>query len=779
MASDARASLRPPNRLASQSSPYLLQHARNPVDWYPWGDEAFREARRRDVPIFLSIGYSTCYWCHVMERESFENEATAALLNDRFVCIKVDREERPDVDDIYMAALLAMRGQGGWPMSVFLEPASLRPFWAGTYFPPAGHGRPGMPSFPDVIDGVSHAWREQRDDVFAQATELAAAVRERTAERLEPVSVGREQVAQAVSALLRLLDRADGGFGRAPKFPQPVYVLFLLDVRDRLDPESRAGVDQALRLTLDRMAIGGIHDQVGGGFHRYSVDAHWLVPHFEKMLYDQGQLLEVYARAAHAFDDDLYRRVARRTADFVLRELTGPHGAFLSAIDAEVNHREGLNYVWREAEVRQAVPAADADWILDVYGLSAGANFRDPHHPSDEPSNVLRLDARPDVLAAREGIALDEWLARLDGVNDILLARRSLRPQPGTDDKIITAWNGLMIAGLATVGRVLDEPRFTAAAARAARFVLGTLGTPDGGLLRSWRADVPGAPGFLEDAAALARGLLALHHATADASWLTHARALLDRAVLDFAEPDGSALVFYDSRNGAADLFVRPRTTYDGAIPAGASLALDALATLAARTGQVADTQRAVAALAGLSAAIAESPVAAVNSTRSLLTLMIVDAPAVERAAATARPVPTPAPAAPEGAVEVFAPVERLSISRNNPAGLVLQIRVHEPYHINAAIPGDEGDLTGLRVDIINGTGVEAFVEYPAGEAFRASPDVPELRVHRGVFELPVILERRGEWTGQPLLAVTFQACTSELCTRPTTVELDVALDPV
>jgi uncharacterized protein YyaL (SSP411 family) len=472
MAAHRADSTRPPNRLASQSSPYLLQHARNPVDWYPWGQEAFDTARTRDVPIFLSIGYSTCYWCHVMERESFEDEATASLMNRHFVCVKVDREERPDVDDIYMAAVLAVRGQGGWPMSVFLEPTTLKPFWAGTYFPPRGHGREGLPAFPDVIESMSRAWLEQRADVLAQADEIARAVRERTGEVAAPVPVGRAQVALAVSSLMQLFDRAEGGFGRAPKFPQPVYLEFLLDARERLDPESRAGVDHALKLTLDRMAMGGIHDHLAGGFHRYSVDAHWLVPHFEKMLYDQGQLAQVYARAALAFEDDFYRRVARRTCDFVLRELTGPDGAFLSAIDAEVDHREGKNYLWKPEEFRALLSDVDAAWSLEVYGLTHGPNFRDPHHPSDAPSNVLHLEARPDALAQREGSPLGAWYSRLERVNAKLLAARAKRPQPAIDDKAIAAWNGLMIAGMAVAGRLLDEPRFVAGAARAADAVL-------------------------------------------------------------------------------------------------------------------------------------------------------------------------------------------------------------------------------------------------------------------------------------------------------------------
>lgn len=774
--------LHPANRLASQSSPYLLQHAHNPVDWYPWGDEAFETARRRDVPIFLSIGYSTCYWCHVMERESFEDDATAKLMNEKFVCIKVDREERPDVDDLYMASVLALRGQGGWPMSVFLEPKSLKPFWAGTYFPPAGHGREGMPAFPEVLEGLSRAWREQRTDLEAQAGELAEAVRERAGERNEPVAVGREQVGQAVGALLKIFDRAEGGFGRAPKFPQPVYLDFLLDARERLDADARAGVDHAIRFTLDRMAIGGIHDHLAGGFHRYSVDAHWIVPHFEKMLYDQGQLAHVYARAAAAFDDDLYRRVARRTCDFVLRELTSADGRFFSAIDAEVDHREGRNYVWRPEEFRALLSEPDSAWLLEVYGLTHGANFRDPHHPSDLPVNVLHLEARPDVLAQREGVELDAWFARLDRLNGTLLSARDRRPQPATDDKAIAAWNGLMIAGLATTGRVLDEPRFVAAAARAADAVLASMRTASGDLRRSARVGMTSGPAFLEDYGAMAHALLALREATGDVRWLTGARDMLDRAVAIFGEREGPSIVLFDARADSSDLFVRPRTTYDGAVPAGASITLNALVELARVTKDPHDTTRAISVLSALSSSVAESPVGSINSTRALLSLLTLDEAAVRAAAGAARPVAPPAPKAPDGSVEVFASVERLAIRKDEPAGLVIQIRVHEPYHINAAVPSEDESvregLTGLRVWVTNGSGVEVFADYPMGEAYRGTPGAPEIRVHHGVFELPLILERRGEWSGQPLLAVTFQACTDEMCMQPSTVELDVALDP-
>src|ERR1043165_6403662 len=331
------------NRLAKETSPYLLQHAHNPVDWFPWGIEAFAEARKRGVPIFLSIGYSTCYWCHVMERECFESEEIAAQMNRGFLCIKVDREERPDLDDIYMAATQMTTGRGGWPMSVFLEPEKLRPFYCGTYFPPEPRG--GMRSFPQILEAISGAWKNERDEVAQQSETLANAVREHLGTVESTVPVGLGHVSKAAQTLLRMLDRVHGGFGSAPKFPQPVFLEFLLDIREvAADEATRDATDQALRLTLDRMACGGMNDQIGGGFHRYSVDEKWLVPHFEKMLYDNAQLAAVYARAGTIYNDDFYRRTARRTIEYILKEMTQPSGAFSSAQDAEVDGREGGNY---------------------------------------------------------------------------------------------------------------------------------------------------------------------------------------------------------------------------------------------------------------------------------------------------------------------------------------------------------------------------------------------------------------------------------------------------
>jgi len=784
----------PPNRLAGETSPYLLQHARNPVDWFAWGEEAFAAARARDVPIFLSIGYSTCYWCHVMERESFESAAMAARMNGRFVCVKVDREERPDVDDVYMAAVQAFSGQGGWPMSVFLEPTTLRPFFAGTYFPSEPRFQ-GMPTFPQVLDNIAEAWAEQRGEVMAQAEELADAVRERVGAGTLPVKIGDEQVTSAVSGLLRMFDRNHGGFGgagRGPKFPQPVFIELLLDARRAAaDEQTQAAIDAAIRTTLDKMACGGIHDHVGGGFHRYSVDGQWIVPHFEKMLYDNAQLAEVYAKAAVLYADSFYRRTAVRTLDYVLREMTGAGGEFFSAQDAEVNHREGQNYLWTGEQMSAVLgeggnaEGADARFAGRVYGVDRGANFRDPHHPSEAAGNVLCMPDRPAALAARHGMTEEDLLARLDAINARLYEARAKRDQPLLDDKSLASWNGLMIRALAVSGALLGEPRYVQAAARAAEFVLeqmrdrGPEQRGGGELLRTFRAGTAKTPAFLEDYAFVAGGLIELHNTGVEPNgrYLDAARELLAEARRRFGGSEGG---FFDTAAGQSDLFVRARSSHDGAVPSGSGAMLHALLDLAHLAGDASYRERAIEGLVAASGDIAGNPVGTCNSVRALMRVLASARGELEAALAKAA-ADAPRAMAPEGftPVEIHASADRVEVREGKPGGLVLRVRIADGYHLTAADPApgkDSGGLAAFRVHIINGGGVRAFADYPAGEPYG---DGGELRVYLGgrEFDLPVVMERSGAWSGQPLLAVTFQPCTDGYCLSPRTVELDVAID--
>ncbi len=771
------------NRLAGETSPYLLQHAHNPVDWYPWGEEAFEAARTRGVPIFLSIGYSTCYWCHVMERESFENEAIAKLMNDNFVCIKVDREERPDVDEIYMAATVMMTGRGGWPMSCFLEPEQLRPFWCGTYFPPEPRPNLGnIPSFPQVLEGISGAWQNQQPSIVEHAEQIAGAVREQLAQRRESVPVGPAQVERAVSTLLSTFDRAQGGFGSAPKFPQPVFLELLLAARTNADDATRMAIDEAVRTTLDRMAVGGMYDQIGGGFHRYSVDATWTVPHFEKMLYDQGQLASLYARAGETYDDDFYTRIARETCEYVVREMSSDQGGLLSAQDAEVDHREGLNYLWTPDQMRAVLAEDDAEFAIAAFGLDGGPNFQDPHHPEDPPRNVLRLSDRPERIAERFGVSPAAFHERLQTVSLVLYEARAKRKQPHTDDKILSGWNGLMIAGLANTGRVAQDPSLIEAANRAAAFVLGPLSNDEGELMRSWREGQSKTLGFLEDSAFVIRGLLALHEATGNSQHLDEAIRLLKQAGEAFGDAGGG---YFDTRAGQADLFVRTRSSHDGAVPSGASVMLNNLITLHMVTSEAAYLDAALASLRSLSPAIHENAIGTSNATRGLLRLLGLDAaqdhpetfalasdqPAQNAVDPSSPPDPAFSP------VEVFAETDRVQVGKDHPAEIQLMIRVADGFHILASNPGPGGeDLIPTRVHVVGGTGINVYADYPQGEKYGENG---ELRVHHDRLELTVAVERAGEWSGRPLIAVTYQACTDTECMMPRTVELDVAIDRI
>jgi len=771
------------NRLVNETSPYLLQHARNPVDWYPWGQEAFGAARERGVPIFLSVGYSTCYWCHVMERESFENEAIAKLMNEKFVCVKVDREERPDVDDIYMAATQELTGSGGWPMSVFLEPEELKPFYAGTYFPP--EQRYNRPGFPQVLNGISDAWNDRRQDVMTQANALADAVKQRLAEEQTPVPVGEAQVTQAATQLLQIFDRAEGGFGSAPKFPQPVYLEFLLETRGRADDQATIqSLDEAIRHTLNRMAVGGMRDQVGGGFHRYAVDATWTVPHFEKMLYDNGQLAAVYARAAERYEDDYYRRVVRETLDYVLAEMTDEEGAFWSAQDAEVNHREGQNYLWRVDEIRDVLDNDDAEFAIKVYGLDKGTNFQDPHHPDDPPANVLRLDARPDIVAARMGVTLETFHERLDAINARLYEARAKRDQPHTDDKVLSSWNGLMLIGLADGYRVLGDDRYAEAARKAADFFLNVMLQDDGTLLRSFRDGQAKQPGFLEDYSHLAAGLLAMHQAGMDGEgrFLRGAETLASAARERFWDDAGGG--YFDTLADQSDLFVRTRSTYDGAVPCGASVMLNALLDLHRLTGEQRYGDDAIATLASLSAAIARAPVYPINSTRALLRLLGTGAPAAHPGVFAAPGAEAAQQVDPAGAggpnatpVEVFADTDTVTIGKDSPASFTLALRIAEGFHVVAADPGPGGEnLIPLRVSVVRGSGARAYADYPEGKLYGENEDIGRIRVHFGQVEFEVAVELEGEWSGKPRLAVTYQVCTDTECLQPVTLPLDVAI---
>ena len=566
------------NRLASETSPYLLQHKDNPVDWYPWGPEALEKARSEDKPIFLSIGYAACHWCHVMERESFEDPSTAQLLNDGFVAIKVDREERPDLDAIYMDAVQAMTGQGGWPMSVFLTPDGA-PFYGGTYFPP--EDRYGMPSFRRLLTAISETWRDRRSEAELQGKRLV--------EHLDPLGklapsedpIGKEILRAAARALEQSFDEQWGGFGNAPKFPQPMTI----DLLHRLERSGFVGSAAMATHTLDAMAAGGMFDQLGGGFARYSVDRYWLVPHFEKMLYDNAQLLRTYARSWLLTSNERHRRVANMTADWMLRELRDPGGGFWSSLDADSEGEEGRFYVWTVDEVRRAL-GADADLAIERWGFSESGNFEGrniPVHAADIEND--------DVERVRRG----------------LLEERERRVRPATDTKVLTSWNGLAAAALAEAGTHLGRPDLVTAGIEAADFVLSTMRL-EGRLMRAYRDGVVKHLGFAEDYAAMLEAVLALHEATLDTRWLNEAVVLADASLELFHDDDRGG--FFTTGNDAETLITRGKDLIDNAMPSANSLFASALQRLSLLTGDGRYESAALGTLRLIRGALDRSPLA-------------------------------------------------------------------------------------------------------------------------------------------------------------------------
>lgn len=552
------------NRLIFEKSPYLLLHATNPVDWYPWGEAAFEKARIEDKPILLSIGYSTCHWCHVMERESFSDPEVAALMNEHFISIKVDREERPDIDNVYMEVTQAMTGQGGWPNTIILTPER-EPFFAGTYFPKDSRfGRPGMM---ELLAQIADAWKSQRDAILESARNAVSVLKDRA----EPVSGGAPDAGTLAAAYGQLSDRYDserGGFGDAPKFPTPHNFYFLLRYwRQTGEPDALAMADKSLRA----MRQGGLFDQVGYGFHRYSTDADWVLPHFEKMLYDQALLAIAYLEAYQATGDEFHADVAREIFTYVLRDMTAPEGGFYSAENADSEGEEGRFYLWTLAELNEILGEADGGLAIGYFNAESGGNFHDEAARERTGRNILYPGASLEEKAKVLGIAPDELRARLDGIRKKLLAARAGRVRPLRDDKILTDWNGLMIAALARGGRVLDEPSYTAAAEKAARFVLDTLRKEDGTLLHRYREGEAALHAHLEDYAYTGWALIELYESTFNADYLRDAVALTERQIDDFWDEGGGG--FYMTATGSENLIFRPKELYDGAQPSGNSVA--------------------------------------------------------------------------------------------------------------------------------------------------------------------------------------------------------------
>ena len=578
------------NRLALETSPYLLQHRDNPVDWYPWGEQALSRARELDRPILLSIGYAACHWCHVMEHESFENVDTAAMMNELFVSIKVDREERPDLDAIYMDAVQRLTGHGGWPMTMFLLPDG-RPFYGGTYYPP--DDRHGLPGFKRVLRSVADIYRTRRADVEENAQQLTESLAEGlqvAAETALPAAI----LPRAANAVRTSFDREEGGFGGAPKFPQPMILEFLLRAHLHGDTHALSMVETS----LTKMARGGIYDQIGGGFHRYSVDDQWLVPHFEKMLYDNAQLARVYLDGYRSTGNPLFRRIAEETLRYVQREMTSTEGGFYASQDADSEGEEGKFFVWTPQELTDLL-GADADVFMQVYDVTAEGNF--------EGSNILHLEDDPQEVARERALDPEQFQAMLAHGRSVLFEAREQRIKPARDEKIITAWNGLMLRAFANAAAILGDPSFMETAQRNAEYLLSTL-CHEGRLLRTARDGKAKLNGYLEDYAFLADGLLALYEAGGGSRWLEEAQKLVEALITHFSDPAGGP--FYSTSDDHEQLISRPRDLYDNATPSGNSVAAEVLLRLAVHTGEEHYHLRAIQAMAPLGEAMASHPLA-------------------------------------------------------------------------------------------------------------------------------------------------------------------------
>ena len=722
------------NRLAKETSPYLLQHQHNPVDWYSWGPEAFEAARSQDKPIFLSVGYSTCYWCHVMERQCFENEAIAAEMNQRFINIKVDREERPDVDQLYMIAVQLLIRQGGWPMSVFLLP-DLRPFYGGTYFPPAdAHGRPG---FPTLLRALDDAYRNRRSDVEKTAAQLVDILGQlaKPSPPSSPVDVDESFIDRLIDRSVSDYDPEFGGFGRAPKFPrQTLLELVLVHLQNH--PDARR--EKMIRHTLDALANGGIRDHLGGGFHRYSTDARWLVPHFEIMLYDNAMLAWVYAEAYRQFKQPRYAQVARGICDFVLREMTDTAGGFYTAFDAEVDAQEGLSNLWTPAEVEEELGASAAVLFNRVYGLADGPNFADPHHGNGMPDkNIL-------FLADGPALESDE---RIVTMRQKLLSARHKRKQPLLDTKILTSWNALMIRALAVAGDVLKEPRYLKAAEAAAEFLLLRHADWNGVIFRTSRGGPAKYNGFLDDYAFLLQALLALGKATANSKWqeiACHWAAVMKE---QFGDSEGGGFYFTDNRS--SELIVRQKVASDSPLPSGNGVAASVLLEL----GEPEATRRVLIAFAEQLKSNGEGMSAMVQAAQEY----------VRRNG----PITGSAVTATGDEQERSEDVVDLDAKWTDPSTLRVSIRIRDGYHIGSNNAHPQMVDTELSVGIEN-----PQISYPPAQkvVFPFADD--ELQVYLGQMAIEVRFPTPPSTTVR--LALRYQACSDRACLAVASRSIDV-----
>ena len=727
------------NRLVHETSPYLLLHAHNPVDWYPWSDEAIALAKKENKLIFLSVGYSTCYWCHVMERKVFSNPEIAAVMNKNFINIKIDREERPDLDEIYMTATQLLVQRGGWPNSVFLTP-DLKPFYAGTYFPPAD--MPGRPGFPTILDAVHEAWVTRAAEVIESANQISNTIEMATSRGftvLNARALDRSLTTSALDYLRTAYSHAYGGFGTAPKFPSPANLEFLLSEYQRKSEfQTPATKDESLLKmithTLDRMAYGGMYDQIGGGFHRYSVDAKWLIPHFEKMLYDNAQLAKVYLQAYQLTQEPRYRRVAEEIFSYIFREMTAPEGGFYSALDAETDAEEGKYYVWTADEIRKILGKKDASHFNEVYGVDKGPNF--------EGKSVLYVPDGSEVEGSVKGLST---------AREKLLTARLEREYPLLDTKIIVNWNGLMIDALAYGYQVLGEERYLAAASKAARFILDTLKKPDGELWHTYTTGVVKQDAYLDDYAFFVRGLLGLHAATGEDQWLDSARTLTDKMIQLFWDDKNGG--FYYTKADAKHLIVRTKKPYDSAIPSGNAVAVKNLLVLGTDYRDYAEKTLRIFA-----ESMAQSPSSFMYMHFSLNDYL------------------TPAEDLEPPSDAVVAATAKIKGKSDEVFNVELQLKIASGWHINAN-PAGQDYLIPTTVELDAKAPVEIVdIAYPKGRSMRFEFSDEPLNVYEENLTISLRLKQKPDVQRKknaPItLKLTYQPCNDTECLFPETLDV-------
>ncbi len=753
------------NRLINETSPYLLLHAHNPVDWYPWGDEAISRAKKENKPIFLSVGYSTCYWCHVMERKVFSHTEIAKQMNENFINIKIDREERPDLDEIYMTATQLLIQHGGWPNSVFLTP-DLKPFYAGTYFPPTD--QPNRPGFPTILEAVNDAWRTREDEVIESANKITQFIEVATSKGFTTLiekPIDLSLITDAVEFLKSNYDKAYGGFSTAPKFPSPSNLEFLLreyERRSKLDKSSKDdnSLLQMVTHTLDRMAYGGIYDQIGGGFHRYSVDAKWLVPHFEKMLYDNALLAKLYLQAYHITKKPLYRRIAKEIFTFIEREMTHSDGGFYSAIDAETDAVEGKYYVWTEDEIKGLLDKKDVKQFNTIYGVEKGTNF--------EGKNVLYVP---------ENDKSEEAIQSLSSSIEKLLNARYERERPLLDTKILVSWNGLMIDALAYGYQVLEEEQYYTAASKAAQFILDTLTKPDGELWHLSTSNVARFDGFLDDYAFFIQGLLTLHEASGEEKWLVSAQELTQKMIKLFWDDMNGG--FYYTKADDKQLIVRTKKPHDSAIPSGNAVAVNNLLilqekinNLPTKNAHVNYREYADTTLRSFAQAMDETPSSFMHMLYSLNAYLNSQ----EDNNSPQESIVTDTSTQPI----VTANADILATSKSREIEVKVQVNIKDGWHINANPTGQENLIpTTISVPVDSSISI-SDVKYPKGKSVKFEFSADSLNVYEGTMTFTLKIKPKENLTlkknDQILLKLNYQACNETECLLPQTLDLPLTI---